>query len=174
MAEKKTLAERVGEAHLERLIELFLQNELFGKPTITEIIDRMPEANFTLGKLVAIRRDYPAEIQIQMQVYHVTHGKVPPVGETKINRPHPLKIELAKRTARFTEALLPPLKAGDRHAKTRRAVALNLVFGTGEISEVSLRPIIRRLGIVAFLESEGFPNDIAVLVQKIRIEDGFR
>lgn len=166
--EKKTFVEKVGEAHMPRLIELFLQNETFGKPLLIEIVEMMPEAEFTLGRLVGMRRVHDFEIKTQKILYLTLFKQVPPVGETNLVVVDPRQVELARLVAGFTEEDLPPLKQGDRYAEIRRKEAISLVFGNGEIHEPQLRYVVKRLGIGPFLESEGYPKDIAHLVEQFR------
>jgi len=80
---KKSFSEKVG-THGFRLTELFLQNETFGKPFLSEIPTLMPEANLTLGKLVAFRRDHDLEIKTAKTAYLVRYGKVPELGTTNL------------------------------------------------------------------------------------------
>ncbi|OGG68755.1 hypothetical protein A3C95_01340 [Candidatus Kaiserbacteria bacterium RIFCSPHIGHO2_02_FULL_56_30] len=93
MVQKKSFEEKVGEKHAARLIELFLQNDQFSKPTLGEIVALMPEAKFTIGRLAGIRRDHERDIKRLKTAYLVQFRAVPPVGQSNFSAEATLSLE---------------------------------------------------------------------------------
>jgi hypothetical protein len=79
--QQKTLSEAIGEANASQLIAYFAEEK-----KLKDIISLMPNARFTIGRLVSIRRRYKEEIKCNVEVLKMTELIAP----REVRRP-PLK-----------------------------------------------------------------------------------